>query len=478
MSAVADRAGGSGALGRGRGGLAVEPRIRLRTLVLWRWLAVAGQTATLLVVYGLFGYDLPLWPCLGAVIASAWLNIVVTLGFPFGRRLGDGEAAAYLAYDLLQLGVLLYLTGGLANPFTIFSLVPATIAATSLSLRATVVIGGLTIAMVTALTIHAWPLPWRPGETLETPTMYLAGNWLALVIGLVFLAGYAFRLSQEARHMIDALAAAQRALESEQRLSAVGALAAAAAHELGTPLATITLVAKELARDLPPDGAHGEDLRLLISQTDRCREILARLSRAPESADEEARLAARQPVGVLIHEAADPHRDFGIDIEIRRGEARPDARTGEGEPSLPRSPELMHGLGNFIENAVDFARERVEIEVRWSDLDLWVRIIDDGPGFAPSVLDRLGEPYLTTRGDEARRAALDLPIQGPRDLHDRHVGMGLGVFIAKTLLERTGAQITFANGAKAGAIVAIHWSRAALDADGDPPTEANQGRAV
>jgi two-component system sensor histidine kinase RegB len=429
-------------------------RVRLRTLVLWRWLAVVGQAATLFAVDYVLGYEFPVMPAIICVLCSAWLNIVVSLRFSLARLLRDTEATAYLVYDLVQLSVLLYLTGGLVNPFSILFMVPVTIAATSLSLRATLIMGGLTIIAVTILTFHSLPLPWMPGEVLAKPGIYLAGTWLALIIGLMFLAGYAWRLAEEARRMTAALAAAQRALESEQRLSAVGTLAAAAAHELGTPLATIVLVAKELARDLDPEGPHGEDLKLLISQSMRCRDILAQLSQAPDRATGGA-IVEESALPLLVQEAAKPHEGFDISIEV---ELSPTDKTPP--PVFRRSPELMHGLGNFIENAVDFARKAVRVEIRWSDKDLWVRIFDDGPGFSPAVLDRLGEPYLTTRAKEKRRPA-EPPLGGLHDLHDRDIGMGLGVFIAKTLLERTGATITFANGANGGAIVAMHWLRPA-----------------
>ncbi len=429
-------------------GIAFERRIRLRTLVLWRWLAVVGQALTLLVVARVLEYDFPVWQSAICILGSAWLNIAASLRFPLARMLRDGEATTYLAYDLAQLSALLYFTGGLINPFSILFLVPVTIAATTLSLRATLILGVLTVFSVTTLTYFSWPLPWRAGEVLVKPGIYLAGTWLALIISLTFLAGYAWRLAEEARRMTAALAAAQRALESEQRLSAVGALAAAAAHELGTPLATIALVAKELARDMPDDGPHGEDLRLLVSQSARCKEILAQLSQAP---DRRHAVIEDLPLPLLVREAAQPHEGFGIEIEIVSNGPKDKALI----PIVRRSPELMHGLGNFIENAVDFAKRKVTIEIRWSAGDLRLRIIDDGRGFAAAVLDRLGEPYLTTRAPQAA----DKQVTDLHDLHDRDAGMGLGVFIAKTLLERTGADISFANGASGGAIVAIHWPR-------------------
>ncbi len=422
-----------------------EGRVRLRTLVLIRWIAVAGQAlAVLFVRFGL-EFELPLLPVVLAIAASALLNIVVSLRYPAATRLGDLGAALYFGYDLVQLAVLLYLTGGLNNPFCLLILVPVTISATNLTLRSTISLGILAVACVSLLAVLHRPLPWS-GDGLTLPMVYLFGIWAALVLGMAFICIYAWRVAEETRRMSAALAEAQAALAREQRLSALDGLAAAAAHALGTPLGTITLVVRELARDLPPDSPLAEEVALLDSEAERCREILASMSRDPQ--EDDSAFAATTLRG-LVEAAAGPYLlDDAVQVKI----AAADAADRAAEPRVPRSPEVLHGLGNLIENAVDFARHEVRIELDWDDREIRVTIADDGPGMPSDILGALGDPYVTTRNGEG--------------------GMGLGIFIAKTLLERTGARVAFANrqaaagqtaGAVTGATVAIVWPRGVLE---------------
>jgi two-component system sensor histidine kinase RegB len=421
-----------------------RPRqVRLRTLVLLRWLAVAGQAAALLIVYGLFGYKFPIGLAFLAVAASAWLNIALSAHYPASRRLSDRGAAMFLAYDLLQLGALLYFTGGLDNPFAVLFLAPAVISASILSLRATAILVLLTVIVGSLLAVWHQPLPWSADEQFVLPELYLAARWVALTIGVVFLAFYVGRVAAEARRMSDALAATQTALAREQQLSALGGLAAAAAHELGTPLATISLVAKELQIEAP-EGYFRDDLILLRSQVERCREILATLARRPDPA--EGFPTAVTPFTAMVEQAALPYRDFGTEILV----VPPRDVALSLVPQVRRSPEVLHGLGNLIENAAEFAAARVRLDLWWSAAELGLNIVDDGPGFPLSVIDMLGEPYFSYR---------------PREEGGDNKGLGLGVFIAKTLLERTGATVAFSNAPEGGAVVRLAWPRAALAAE-------------
>jgi two-component system sensor histidine kinase RegB len=262
--------------------------------------------------------------------------------------------------------------------------------------------------------------------------------WTALSLGMTFVAFYAWRVAEEARRMSDALAATQLALAREQELSSLGGLAAAAAHELGTPLGTIALVAKELAREVGDSGELAEDVKLLNSQAERCREILARLARNPLE-EAEASLGLVK-FGALVLAAAEPHRREGKRLVVERTSA-----DGSPEPALRRSPELLQGLANLIDNAVDFARAEIRLRATWARDEVRLEIDDDGPGFALEVLGLLGEPYVSTRSGRG--------------------GMGLGVFISKTLLERTGAALSFRNRPRSrGATVAIAWPRASIEA--------------
>lgn len=407
------------------------PGARLHTLILLRWLAIIGQTLAILFVHFGLGFPLPLELCLATVAVLVAVNLTSFLLFPTSHRLTDRGAAAFLALDIVQLAVLLYLTGGLGNPFSLLMLVPVTISATILSLASTVVLGALAVIATLLLAGFHFPLPWDQSG-LALPSLYLAGAATALLLGLGFISVYTWRVAAEARRMSDALAITQIALAREQRLSALGGLAAAAAHELGTPLGTITLVAKELAQELPAGDAVGDDVRLLLAQAERCREILANLARRPDPEDPFPEL----PIAAVVEAALSPHHRGGIEFAINI--------LGQGEqPVAPRLPEIMHGLGNLAENAFDFARSHVEVGIDWDAERIVVTIADDGPGLSSDMLGALGEPYVTSRPDDG--------------------GMGLGVFIAKTLLGHTGAQVSFRNRSSGGCEATVTWTRAVLE---------------
>jgi two-component system sensor histidine kinase RegB len=411
-------------------------RISLRRLVLIRSVAVTGQAVTLLTVHFLLGFRLPLLPALVVVGCSVLLNLGSMLYHRVGTRLGERAAALYLAYDTLQLSGLLYLTGGLENPFSILMLAPVTVAATALSQRPVIALAMLAVASISVLGLTHEPLPWRTTPFVFPPDLVL-GIWVALVIATAFIGGYTLSVAQEARRLRDAVAATQLALAREQRVSAVGALAAAAAHELGSPLATIAVVAKELVRELPSDSPHAEDAALLLSQSERCRLILAELARRP--VDDGSSPYTSLPISVLVEAAGTPYRDARIRlIFATTGNAEDD------EPLVQSSPEIMHGLNNLVQNAVQFARHEVSVTIFWDRSVVTVEVADDGPGFPPHLMGRLGEPYLSTRaGDQDH--------------------MGLGIFIAQSLLERSGATLNFDNLIDGGAHVVISWNRANLE---------------
>ncbi len=430
---------------------ALRGPVRLRTLTALRWLAVFGQTVAILGVHFALGFSTPLGLCLGVIAASAWLNLFTVLRFSPQRFLSDREAAAYIAFDIVQLCVLLALTGGLLNPFSALIIAPVTIAASVLPLRLTVLIGALGVAGVSLLSLYHMPLPWRPGETLSMAPIYKVGVWAALSFSLLFFAAYAHRIAAESAQMRSALAATQLVLGREEKLSALGGLAAAAAHELGTPLATIQLTAKEMLRELSEEDDLYEDAALLVSQTQRCREILSRLSQHGEAGDA---MHDRIEAASLLREAAAPFIDQTGGPEIR---IETNSKDGAPEPVLQRRPEIIFGLRNFIENSVDFARSEVVMTAEWDAEELSVFINDDGPGFSPEILMRLGEPYVNARA-------------GARAQSRRKGGMGLGFFIAKTLLENAGADIVFNNRqwgdrpSQNGASVLAIWPIEALSA--------------
>jgi two-component system, sensor histidine kinase RegB len=433
---------------RGPGG-AVS--VSLRMLLLVRWVAVVGQAVTLLVVHFGLGFALPIVPAMAVVGASALLNVIGMVARGTSARLGEIEAASYLAYDIVQLGVLLFLTGGLENPFAILAIAPVTVAATVLSRPSIIGLSALTVTVISLLAVLHLPLPWRGALPAFSP-LFVLGVWIALIFAALFIAGYTWTVAEEARRMRDAFAATQLALAREQRVSAVGALAAAAAHELGSPLATIAVVAKELARDLPPGSPHAEDAALLLSQSERCRMILANL--AQQRVSESGSPYARLPISALVEAAGEPYRAEGVRVIYATG-AGGAGPSGE-EPQVQRSPEIMHGLGNLIQNAVTFARREVIVTTDWGEREITVEVVDDGPGFSANVLARIGEPYISGRGGEAQH-------------------MGLGIFIAQSLLERTGARLGFGNLAEGGAQVMVEWPRAALEVQQRAPSREEAG---
>jgi two-component system, sensor histidine kinase RegB len=439
--------------GAGAGG-----RVRLRTLSNLRWLAVGGQSAALFLVYFALGYSLPILYCAVAIAISAALNVVLAVRYPPAHRLTNREATFYLAFDVLQLAALLYLTGGIANPFALMFVAPVVIAAATLNLGNVLILAGIAFASVSLIAIVHRPLPWPAGEVLLLPQLYQAGIWTALVIGIGFTSVYAWRIASESARMSAGLAATQLALSREHRLAALGALATAAAHELGTPLGTIAVVARELERSLPENSPEVEDVRLLREQAERCRTIIARLANP-----EEALLGstARLPLGAFLDDIASIHR--GEDLEIRVSVIPPG--DDSPEPQVWRAPKLLHGLGNIIENAADFANALVAVTAGWDERFLFISVADDGPGFAPEIFEALGEPYITSRPGHHALGESDI---GPQGSLDEHEGMGLGFFIAKILLEQTGGLVNAENPPGGGALVSIRWARGVIDGPQSP----------
>ncbi|WP_375459200.1 ActS/PrrB/RegB family redox-sensitive histidine kinase [uncultured Enterovirga sp.] len=417
-------------------------RLKLDTIVRLRWLAVTGQCLAVSVVHLHLGYRLPFLTCLAVIAAAAAVNLWITLREPASHRLAENPATALLAFDIVQLAALLYLTGGLQNPFAVLFLAPVLISAASLSPMRTLGLGLLAAFSATILARLHLPLPWSVPGGLVLPDVYVAGIWTAILLAIAFTAGFAYRVAEEARQLGEALAATEFVLAREQHLSQLDGLAAAAAHELGTPLATIRLVAKELDLQAEPGSAMAEDTRLLRDEVERCRVILSKLT---SLGDEEGHgFLATMSLGHVIEEVVEPQRSFDVEFVINR--------TGDGpEPVCRRSPGLMFSLGNLVDNAAGFAQARILIEARWNAEIVSIEIRDDGPGFASEVLLRVGEPYVTTRGHN-------------RD-EEGGGGLGLGLFIAKTLIERSGAQLTLWNAGppNGGAVARIMWPRAEFE---------------
>jgi two-component system sensor histidine kinase RegB len=429
----------------------------LRTIILLRWGAITGQLSALMVANQVYDMTLEYALCLLVVGVSVIGNLVATFIFPENKRLSETENLLMVLFDLLQLSLLLYLTGGLHNPFSVLILGPVVISANVLTMRSTVFLGITAITAVTILSTTYVPLRTGAGDVLQIPDLFIFGNWVSIMIAVVFLSIYSRRVTVEMHSMSDALQATQVALSREQRLTDLGGVVAAAAHELGTPLATIKLASAELADVLDDNPDLAEDARLIRDQADRCRDILRSMGRAGKD-DLHLRQA---PLQAVIEEAAEPHRTRGKEMVFDIHPADPD--DDPTQPAILRRPEIIHGLRNLIQNAVDFARSRVWIEAEWTEKRIIVRIMDDGRGFPQQLLGRIGDPFMRRRRGSSEKRH-----------RPEYEGMGLGLFIAKTLLERTGAELSFANGhdpfltpaerpEMSGAIVEVAWPRHRID---------------
>ena len=399
--------------------------IRLDTILRLRWLAVLGQLAAIFIVMQGLEFDVEVIPCLTIIGLSALLNLALQIAVNPMQRLEPAYAAALLALNIIELAGLLFFTGGLENPFSFLFLAPVLISATALPIRLTIALGALAIVCASALVYFHFPLPWDSDDPLVLPPIYLFGVWLSIAVAIGVTSLYAFQVTEEARQLSDALAATELVLTREQHLTQLDGLAAAAAHELGTPLSTIFLIARELERTITDNSPLAGDVKTLREQSQRCREILAKITQLNASGAP----FDRMPLSTLIEEAVAPHRDFDVAIKVRI------AIGVTPEPVGIRNPAILYGVGNILENAVDFARAAVEVNASWNKETVEIVISDDGPGIAPDMLKRIGEPYLSRRrsADEAQSE------------HGGLQGLGLGVFIARTLLERTGAKVSFTN---------------------------------
>lgn len=426
------------------------PAVRLRVQTALRWMAIAGQSVAVAIVYLGFGFDLPVAQALFAIGLAVALNVFLLLGFPANHMLTQRQTALFLAYDMAQLGLLLFFTGGLLNPFSLLLLAPVTISASLLNARTTAILVLFAGLIVTFLSLFHAPLPWL-GLPPEIPELLRIGMWVALLLAMVFIPTYVWGVSREGRRMSAALTATRSVLAREQRLSALDGLAAAAAHQLGTPLGTIVLVSGELAaRDDLPAGLR-EDVTLMREEAMRCRDILADLV-----SEESDPVVSQTSLRGLMEEAS---LEAGLHNKEIIISCRPNGLLATREPRLMRQPELIYGIGNLIENAAEFAGGTVYVAATYSAQQVVVEVADDGPGFASDIIGRLGEPYTSSRSSKGVQA-------------NDEFGLGLGFFIARTLLQRSGARVSARNLKKTelidgampgGACVRMEWPRQKLE---------------
>lgn len=398
-----------------------------RTLITVRWVHIAGQILAILIGILLLEIQLPIMPIIGCVMLLTSIN-AFAIAFHRHARLGENGAAIYLALDITQLALLLYFTGGFENPFSMMMIAPVAVAAAVLNLPRMVVLAFLSILLATLLSIWHRPLSWPGGEVVITPS-YMLGEQIALIFALAFIASYVWRISYEFRHIQNALHDTQMTVYRQRQLSALGAQAAAAAHELGSPLSTISIIAKDLYREYANDPELKDDLTLLVEQSKRCSDILKDFSINPERVEDP--LVTAQPLASFLHDLATQYRHERPDIIV---DIIDDPALGG--VTMTHSAELVRGLGNLVQNAIQYARARVTLTLQVQGNRIRILIRDDGDGFSPQVLARIGEPYLSTkrRGEQ---------------------NMGLGLFISQTLLESRGSQVRFRNHPDGGAEVMV-----------------------
>ena len=430
-----------------------QPAVRLGVQIFLRWLAVVGQSSAVALVYLWLDFDLPVGPVIGVIAMAVTVNVLLLLNLPRTYLMTQRQTALYLAFDIGQLGLLLYLTGGILNPFSLLLLAPVVISASLLNWRTTGQLVLLAMLIASFLSVYHWPLPWR-GVAPDFPPLMIFGLWVAMMLALAFIPTYVWRVSREGRRMSAALTATRSVLAREQRLSALDGLAAAAAHQLGTPLGTIVLVSSELAaRDDLPDGLK-EDVQLMREQALRCRDILTELA-SEENDPVLSTITLRGLLDEAVLESGFADRDVHISCEAN-------GLLATGEPQLRRQPELIYGLGNLIENAAEFANSAVYVVATFSAQQVVLEIADDGKGFASDILADLGAPYTSSRRPQNKTSGSDADS----------FGMGLGFFIARTLLQRSGATVTARNLKKTeliagampgGACVRVEWPRRRLE---------------
>ena len=408
-----------------------------KTLVILRWIAITGQFITINFVYFVLNFDFPFFYCSLIIFFGVLTNIF--LQFKNKKKLlSNFVSTGYLAYDLIQLALLVFLTGGITNPFVILLVIPAVVSSTFLSLRSTINLSFITAISLLILTLYHFPLPHFGDLHFHAPKYYLYGIPIATIIGLIFLCYFGVRFGLEARKRTEALNKLELVLAKEHELKTIGVQAAAAAHSLGTPLSTITVVAKELEKEIGNNPKYSKDINLLLTQTKRCGDILKKLSQdtlAEDSFLDDIKLDE------LLNEIARSYREISnkkLSVIVEKNEIN---------PRIARTLEITYGLRNFIGNAVKYSKSLVEISLESNNKITEVKVCDDGPGFPSDVKDVLGEPYIRSEDNKISSKS----------------GLGLGTFIGKTLLERMKANVTFDKCPKTnGAMVTIQWQTNSL----------------
>ena len=403
-----------------------------RTLVILRWIAIVGQYITISIVYLIFNFELPFFYCSIVILVGVATNLYLQFKVK-ENQLNNFTSTFFLFYDLIQLATLLYLTGGVTNPFTILLIVPAIVSSTFLTLKSTINLSVITVVILIVLTISHYSLPHSGDLHFHVPNYYLYAIPTAIIIGLIFLTYFGARFGIEARKRTEALNRLELILAKEHELESIGLQAAAAAHSLGTPLSTITIVARELEKEIGNNPKYSKDINLLLSQTKRCSNILRNFSKDQIKEDN---FLSDIKIEDLLNEIV---RSY---MEISEKKLSLLVEKNEFNPQIERTLEITYGLRNFIGNAVKYSNSKVNIILESNNKITEVKICDDGPGFSEDISSVLGEPY----------------IRSENKIISSKSGLGLGTFIGKTLLTRMKANVEFNNSSKLnGAMVKIKW---------------------
>tara|TARA_B100000686_G_scaffold349912_1_gene444416 strand:- start:1093 stop:2373 length:1281 start_codon:yes stop_codon:yes gene_type:complete len=406
-------------------------QLEKKTLVILRWIAIIGQLMTIYTVYFIFKFELPIIYCSLIIFFGGITNLYLSFWFK-KNELSTLDSTFFLFYDLFQLTFLLFLTGGIKNPFVIFLIVPAIVSSTLLTLRSTLILSISTVLFLLLISFYHLPLPHPGNLHFHVPDYYLYSVPLAVVIVLIFLTYFGARFGLESRKKAEALKELELVLAKEQELESIGLQAAAAVHSLGTPLSTITVIANELKKEIVENKKYSKDLDLLLSQVKRCSEILKKISQA--QIEDDKFISEVTIKNLLIEITKSFEETSGKKIILNLDKATK-------EVLIDRSVEITYGIRNFIGNAVKFSKSEVKVNLDSNSKQVKISILDDGPGFPQDISKKIGEPYITTK-------AYDLSSKA---------GLGLGTFIGKTLLERKKAHLNFSNLENGGAFVTIAW---------------------
>ena len=405
--------------------------LQKKTVVILRWIALIGQLITIYIVHFFLNFNLPIILCSITIFCGGLTNIFIQFTFR-KNQLSNIESTILLFYDVIQLSVLIYLTGGVTNPFVIFLVVPAIVSSTLLNLPSTFFLSFITSISLLLLTFNYFPLPSEGNIHFHVPDYYLYSIPTALIIVLVFLNYFGFRFGHEARKRSEALNRLESVLAKEQELDSIGHQAAAAAHSLGTPLSTITVIAKELKKEVSNNPKYSEDIETILTEVKRCGNILKKLSKREIVDDIYVSNISLEDLLFEIKNSFEESSKKNIELYLNKKNKKTPIR---------RSPELTYGIRNFVGNAVKFSKNKVSINLINEKDEIKIKIVDDGPGFPSDVFNIIGEPYIASKSKKFKTKA----------------GLGLGTFIGKTLLERKKANIEFTNAENGGATVEITW---------------------